>query len=107
MDSQEGGSIFAATMSLKTFKKIARVIRFDNRYTRSERRLLHTFALIRESGKQWVEILPNPSENVTIDKQLVSFKGRYPFRQYIPSKPAKYGILRSMESLCDSATRYA
>ncbi|XP_055838968.1 piggyBac transposable element-derived protein 4-like [Episyrphus balteatus] len=95
-------------MSLKTFKKISRVIRFDNRDTRIERRLLDKFAPIRELWNQWVEILPklyNPSENVTIDEQLVAFRGRCPFRQYIPSKPAKYGI--KFWVLCDSATSYA
>ena len=29
---------------------------------------------------------------MTIDEQLVCFRGRYPFRQYIPSKPGKYRI---------------
>ena len=32
------------------------------------------------------------SEFVTIDDMLVAFRGRAPFRQYIPSKPAKFGI---------------
>ena len=33
-----------------------------------------------------------PSAEVCIDKQLISFPGRCPFRQYLPSKPDKYGI---------------
>lgn len=106
-DSQKGRPIFAATMSLKTFKKISRVIRFDNRETRSERRSLDKLAPIRELWDRWVEILPklyNPSENVTVDEQLVAFRGRCPFRQYMPSKPAKYGI--KFWVLCDSATSY-
>ncbi|XP_066260434.1 piggyBac transposable element-derived protein 4-like [Euwallacea similis] len=87
-DCEKGRPIFGATMSLKTFKKISRVIRFDNRQTR-------------------IEILPklyNPSENVTVNEQLVAFRGRCPFRQYMPSKPAKYGI--KFWVLCDSATSY-
>ncbi|KAM3924560.1 piggyBac transposable element-derived protein 4-like [Leptodactylus fuscus] len=44
-------------------------------------------------------------ENVTVDKQLVAFRGRCPFRQYIPSKPAKYGI--KIWTLCDSKSSYA
>jgi len=32
------------------------------------------------------------SEYVTIDEQLLAFRGKCPFRQYIPSKPTKYGI---------------
>ncbi|XP_053956308.1 piggyBac transposable element-derived protein 4-like [Anastrepha ludens] len=71
------------------------MIRFDNRETRSERRSLDKFAPIRDLWNQWVEILPklyNPTENATIDEQLVAFRGRCPFRQYMPAKPAKYGI---------------
>lgn len=33
-----------------------------------------------------------PSAEVTLDEQLIAFRGRCSFRQYIPSKPAKYGI---------------
>ena len=39
---------------------------------------------------------------MTIDEQLVTFRGRCPFRQYIPSKP---GI--KIWAICDSATSYA
>ncbi|XP_068243792.1 piggyBac transposable element-derived protein 4-like [Palaemon carinicauda] len=43
-----------------------------------------------------------PSEFVTIDEMLVAFRGHCPFRQYIPSKPAKYGI--KIHALCDAKT---
>lgn len=33
-----------------------------------------------------------PGEYLTVDEQLVAFRGRCGFRQYIPSKPARYGI---------------
>src|SRR5215469_8524374 len=33
-----------------------------------------------------------PSENLTVDEQLLEFRGKCPFRMYIPNKPAKYGI---------------
>ncbi|XP_014060865.1 piggyBac transposable element-derived protein 4 [Salmo salar] len=42
---------------------------------------------------------------MTVDKQLVPFRGRCPFRQYIPSKPAKYGIKSWVA--CDSRSSYA
>lgn len=45
-----------------------------------------------------------PAKNVTVDEQLVAFRGRCPFKQYIPSKPAKYGI--KIWTLCDSKTSY-
>ena len=45
-----------------------------------------------------------PSEYVTIDEMLVSFRGHCPFRVYIPSKPAKYGI--KIHALCDAKSFY-
>ena len=41
---------------------------------------------------------------VTIDKQLVGFRGRCPFRMYISNKPNKYGIKIFM--VCDSDSQY-
>ena len=45
-----------------------------------------------------------PFENVTVDEQLLTYRGRCPFIQYIPSKPGKYGIKFWMQ--CDSKTSY-
>ena len=45
-----------------------------------------------------------PSTNLTVDEQLVPFRGRVNFKQYIPMKPAKYGI--KIFLLCDSFTYY-
>ncbi|XP_050512449.1 piggyBac transposable element-derived protein 4-like [Diabrotica virgifera virgifera] len=107
-NEETGRSIFRATMSLEVFTKISQVIRFDNKATRQDRRRCDKLAAIREIWEKWVENLPkffNPDENVTIDEQLVAFRGRCPFKQYIPSKPAKYGI--KIWVLCDSNTSYA
>ena len=41
----------------------------------------------------------------TIDEQLVPFRGRCPFLQYMPNKPAKYGI--KIFWLCDASLTYA
>ena len=46
-----------------------------------------------------------PSECVTIDEQLVPFRGRCKFLQYMPSKPAKYGI--KIWWMCDLLVPYA
>ncbi|XP_031335147.1 piggyBac transposable element-derived protein 4-like [Photinus pyralis] len=45
-----------------------------------------------------------PGPDLTIDEQLVAFRGRCPFRQYIPSKPAKYGL--KVFVLVDSSNMY-
>lgn len=45
-----------------------------------------------------------PGKCLTVDEQLVPFRGRCPFKQYIPSKPDKYGM--KLFWVCDSATGY-
>ncbi|KAK1887615.1 PiggyBac transposable element-derived protein 4 [Dissostichus eleginoides] len=95
-------------MSLQTFHVISRVIRFDNLETRPGRRERDKLAAIRDVWDRWVERLPliyNPGPQVTVDEPLVPFKGCCPFRQYMPSKPGKYGI--KMWVLCDAQSTYA
>ena len=102
-----GRPIFVATMSLKRFKLILRFCRFDNKITREERRATDKLAAIRDLWTMYVATLRKyyiPGTDITVDEQLVPFRGRCPFKQYIPSKPAKYGI--KVWWCCDSATSY-
>jgi len=104
---ETGRPIFSAAVSLKTFCCISRVLRFDDKSDRRARRADDKLAPIRDFWEHWEEILSkfyNPGTNVTVDEQLVGFRGRCPFKQYIPSKPAKYGI--KIWTLCDSASSY-
>lgn len=90
---------------MRIFQNITRVLRFDDRTTRAGHRQTDKFAPIRDLFYKWVENLAYiyvPLENVTVDEQSLSFRGRCPFRQYMPSKPAKYGIKSSI--LADSKT---
>ncbi|GLD62735.1 piggyBac transposable element-derived protein 4-like protein [Lates japonicus] len=107
-DGESGRSIFRATMSLQTFHVLSRVLRFDNRETRVARRVNDKLAPIRDVWDKWVEELPfmyNPGPEVTVDERLVPFRGRCPFRQYMPSKPGKYGI--KIWAACDAKNSYA
>jgi hypothetical protein len=64
-------------------------------------------ASIRSIFERFVKQLPRhftPSENVTVDEQLVPFRGRCSFVQYMPKKPAKYGL--KFWLLCDVESRY-
>lgn len=82
-------------MSQKTFQYITQVIRFDDVLRRREQNSPDKFAPIRNLFEKWTELLPiyyNPSECVTVDEQLLGFRGRCQFRQYMPNKPEKYGI---------------
>lgn len=94
-------------MSKNTFLMIGSALRFDDVDCRRQNRNGDKFAPIRNLWNRWVEILPmcyNCHENVTIDEQLVAFRGRCSFRQYMPSKPAKYGL--KFWLAVDSSTRY-
>ncbi|CAB4058507.1 unnamed protein product [Lepeophtheirus salmonis] len=62
----------------------------------------------RGLGDNWLEQLPylyNPGSDVTVDEQLVPFRGRCLFRQYMPSKPARYGV--KIWVACDAKSSYA
>lgn len=90
-----GPPIFREVMPLDRFKQISRAFRFDDYESRRQNQSTDKFAPIRDIWNKWSELLPvyhNCGENVTIDEQLLAFHGRCSFRQYMPSKPAKYGI---------------
>ncbi|GBP31074.1 PiggyBac transposable element-derived protein 4 [Eumeta japonica] len=82
-------------MSEQRFKFLTRALRFDNIEDRHDRAVIDKHAPIREIFDL---ILINfqkhfvPSAEMTLDEQLLAFRGRCAFRQYIPNKPAKYGI---------------
>lgn len=107
----DGRKIFRAVMSLKRFKALCRILRFDDKTARQTglgRNRRDRLSPIRDIFESWVVTLSQsfiPYENVTVDEQLVGFRGHCPFRQYIKSKPAKYGI--KVWALCDSSTSYA
>ncbi|XP_045455088.1 piggyBac transposable element-derived protein 4-like [Melitaea cinxia] len=103
-----GIDIFRITMSLRRFVFIVNCMRFDNLDTREERSAIDKLAPIRYLFEEFVRICQDvyvPYENLTIDEELVAFRGRCGFRQYIPSKPAKYGI--KIIALVDAQTYYS
>ena len=102
-----GIEVFRLTMSLNRFRFLLRCLRFDDKATRAERKKVDKLAPIRQIFEMFVENCKAnyvPSEFVTIDEMLVAFRGKCSFRQYIPSKPAKYGI--KIHAMCDAKTFY-
>lgn len=102
-----GIDIFHATMSMDRFLFLMRCLRFDDINDRAQRKELDKLAPVRELFTIFVQNCQNAytiSEYSTIDEQLVAFRGKCPFRQYIPSKPAKYGI--KIQTLCDARSWY-
>eukprot|EP00117_Sycon_ciliatum_P024901 scpid99466/ scgid20786/ PiggyBac transposable element-derived protein 4 len=45
-----------------------------------------------------------PSKNLAIDEQMIGFKGRLTFKQYLPNKPTKWGIKAFV--MAESTTSY-
>lgn len=90
-----GVEIFRLTMARQRFHFIQSCLRFDDKSTREERKQLDNLAPIRQIFEMFVENCKKAyilGEYTTIDEMLLAFRGRCKFRQYIPSKPAKYGI---------------
>ncbi|XP_063222178.1 piggyBac transposable element-derived protein 4-like isoform X4 [Bacillus rossius redtenbacheri] len=90
-----GIQIFRLTMSLFRFKFLLQCLRFDDAGTREERAKTDKIAAIRDFFEAFVKNCINNyslGAYVTIDEKLEAFRGRASFRQYIPSKPSKYGI---------------
>lgn len=103
----DGIEKFRLVMSIKRFKFIVLCLRFDNRDTREERRKIDKLAPIRNIFEKFVENCKkcySLGENVCVDEKLEGFRGRCSFRQYIPSKPNKYGI--KIYALVDSQVFY-
>ncbi|XP_077385348.1 uncharacterized protein LOC144023587 [Festucalex cinctus] len=103
-----GRPIFSKAMAHGRFCQINRALRFDDRLLRPHRRHLDKLSPISDIWSMWLELLPkmfNLGRDICIDEQLVSFSGRCSFRQYMPSKPAKYGL--KIWTLCDVSTAYA
>lgn len=102
-----GSTIFKATMGMTRFEHLLRFIRFDDKSTRSARRKTDKLAPIRDV---WEKVTANfkkyyiPSQNLTIDEQLMPCRCRCSFIQFMPKKPDKYGI--KIFWICDCRTAY-
>ena len=87
--------LLRSVMSYKRFKLLLCQMRFDDNTTREERRSTDRLAPIRDIFKSVVASfrqMHSPAEFVTLDEALEAFRGRCGFVQYMPKKPAKYGL---------------
>src|SRR5215469_7990135 len=82
-------------MSEERFNFLSYCLRFHYPDTRERRKEEDPFAAVRTIWDIFMgncEKMYTPSEHLTIDEQLLEFRGRSPFRMYIPNKPAKYSL---------------
>lgn len=106
-DVEQSGARYKCTMWSDRFEFILNCLRFDDKQTRMERKELDPFAPIRQLWESFTDNCRSkytPGAYVTVDEQLLGFRGKCPFRMYIPNKPAKYGL--KIVLLCDNKTYY-
>lgn len=90
-----GRPIFRGIMSLKRCETLLLALRFDNSSTRSERKLNNPAAAIQNIFDIFIsncQAVYSIGAHACVDETLIPFRGRCPFRMYMPNKPAKYGI---------------
>lgn len=99
---------YRIVMSYQRFKFFLRAVRFDNFRDRATRLSQDKLAAIRDFWNEFVTNLRRfyiPEDVVTVDEQLVGYRGRAPGRTYIPSKPRKYGV--KIFWACEAQSGYA
>lgn len=107
MWKSEALPIYRAALSKDRFQAILRFIRFDDYQTREERRTHDKAAPIRVIWEKLNDNLRKyytPGDSVTVDEQLYAYRGRTKFTQYMPNKPAKYGI--KIWWICDANSSF-
>lgn len=106
-DSTFSGTRYVSVMSRERFDFLIRCLRMDDKTLRPALRTEDPYIPVRKVWDLLISQCKNnyiPGPHLTIDEQLLAFRGRCPFRMYIPNKPSKYGIKIPM--ICDSGTKY-
>lgn len=100
--------IYRAAMSGSRFEQIRGNLRFDDRATRKQRPEMGRLAPIKNVFDMLMANLLLhyvPNHGLTLDEQLLAYKGRSAMIQYMPAKPAKFGI--KIFWICDAVNGYA
>ena len=99
-----GSTFYRCILSQRRFDFLIRCLRFDDHNTRQQRKA-DRFFLIRVL---WELVVAKCKENwvagpiVTVDEQLLGFRGRVLFRMFIANKPNRYGIKIFMSADAES-----
>ena len=104
---QKQNPTYKAAFGVNRFENIGHHLQFDDKRTRAERLKqdkLAAFNYIWGLCIQNCKTQFSLGAYTTVDEQLIPFRGRCPFTQYMPSKPAKYVI--KMFWLCDASLPY-
>ena len=95
-------------MSRDRYQEIMKHLRFDDFFSRRQRRETDKFCLISEVWNCFIESCKKcyvPNFDLTINEQLFPCKARCPFTQYMANKPDKFGI--KFWLLADAQSKYS
>ncbi|XP_068118319.1 piggyBac transposable element-derived protein 4-like [Hyperolius riggenbachi] len=101
--------LYSSTMPKLRYQMIMRFLHFnDNSQNKSpdnagRDRLFKLRPLINHLNSKFSEICV-PGREIAIDESLMPFHGRLGFKQFIPSKRARYGV--KLYKLCESGSGY-
>ena len=94
--SPDHSAFATACMSRSRFRFISTSISFDDFNSRVSRKQedpkFHKMRELLNDFKKKIREGLIPGSRVCVDEQLYAYRGRCGFRQYMPSKPNKYGI---------------
>ena len=102
-----GHPMYRSALSERRFAFLIRCLHFDDASTQAQRKINDRFIHIRTIWDTFISNCTNnynPSSAITVDEQLLAFRGKCLFRMYIPNKPAKYGLKLVMA--CDVESKY-
>ena len=88
----DGIPLFRATMSYKRFTTIKKHLRFDDKRRRDQSDSLASCRQLVNQFNEAVNVIYKPGAFLCVDEMLMEFHGRVKFRQYIPTKPGKFGV---------------
>ncbi|XP_066951251.1 uncharacterized protein [Macrobrachium rosenbergii] len=106
-DPSTGAGLYCSTMSFGRFEFLLNCLQFDNPETREDRQKTDKFAPVRKIWDIFIQKcgeMYTPSENLTVDEQLLGFRGRCPFKMYIRNKHQKRGL--KLMLITDSKSNY-
>jgi hypothetical protein len=101
---RDGHPVFRATMSRKRFCAIKTAMRFDDPLRRDRTDPLAPIRNVFETFNAKLRRFVVAGPFLVVDEQLLEFHGRVLFKQYIASKPGKFGI--KIFWVCDASTSY-
>lgn len=96
--------IFRKTMPFRRFLQISRSLHFANNNTANKTDKLYKIKPVINFFNQTFKEVYTMQEDIAIDESLMKFKGRLSYKQFNPSKRARFGI--KIYKLCESSSGY-